>query len=108
MHNERGILPNKNDHHLTHNRYVGVGMPSKEEEKAVAASSSTASPGGAGNGGGGNIGAGDRFGAPAGERSLRVADCSPVRAWAYLLGALPKVRSSRYSTRSSFFSQLLS
>ena len=27
-----------------------------------------------------------------GRNVLEVADCNPVRAWAYLLGALPKVR----------------
>eukprot|EP00904_Undaria_pinnatifida_P005486 jgi/Undpi1/2067/HiC_scaffold_12.g05453.m1 len=31
------------------------------------------------------------FGAILGDSALRVADCCPVRAWAFLLGALPKL-----------------
>lgn len=64
-------------------------MPSKEESAAAAAETGD-------NVGsdldGGQLVPGERFGAAAGESFLRVADCSPVRAWAYLLGALPKVR----------------
>lgn len=83
-----------------------MGEPSKAEDAAIAASEAAmaeaeagAAAGGAGAGGalGAVVAAGvgdaaDRFGAAAGEKALRVADCCPVRAWSYLLGALPKVR----------------
>lgn len=99
-------------------RYVGVGVPSKEETAAAAASQAAmaeaeAAAAGAADAGAGAAGAvaaagaaaavaavaaaglggdaADRFGAAAGEKTLRTSDCDPVRAWAFLLGALPKV-----------------
>lgn len=88
-------------------------MPSKEEdaaaasEAAIAKAEAEAAAGGAAaaavvaaeGGAAGATGAvataggdaADRFGAAAGEKTLRVADCCPVRAWSFLLGALPKV-----------------
>eukprot|EP00752_Nemacystus_decipiens_P013887 g12327.t1 len=88
--------------------YVGVGEPSKEEtaaaaaqqlaiaeaEAAAAAADGPAAAAGAMMRAAAAAGAGDaadRFGAAAGERALRIADCCPVRAWAFLLGALPKI-----------------
>ena len=54
---------------------------------ATAAAAAVAAGGEAGAGAGG----GTSFGAILGDSALRVADCCPVRAWAFLLGALPKV-----------------
>lgn len=89
-----------------------MGEPSKEEHAAVAASHAAiaeaeavaAAADGAAGGAVAVAGAAvvavaagvgdaaDRFGAAAGEKTLRIADCCPVRSWAFLLGALPKVR----------------
>lgn len=77
-------------------RYVGVGMPSKAEERSTAAQAQAL---GETDAVGGQVIRGDRFGAVMGESFLRVADCSPVRAWAYLLGALPKVCVMREDCR---------
>ncbi|CAM9770550.1 unnamed protein product [Scytosiphon promiscuus] len=92
--------------------YVGVGMPSKVEDAAASAASAAAlaeveepehaaavaaedegapAMGAAGGVGKGAVTTADRFGAAAGEKALRVADCCPVRAWSFLLGALPKI-----------------
>lgn len=87
-----------------------MGAPSKEETEAAATSQAVladAEAAAAAAADGGAAGAmavadaaaaaaaagdaADRFGAAAGEKTLRIADCCPVRAWAFLLGALPKV-----------------
>lgn len=88
--------------HTASLRYVGVGMPSKAEKNAAAAAAAAAEavigrdegdpPAQNDIDNAAKIVAADRYGAAAGEGALRVADCNPVRTWAYLLGALPKVR----------------
>lgn len=70
-------------------RYVGVGLPSKADGASLGTSATGGADGEAG--GSENASAMSSFGVAAGERVLQTADCSPVRAWAYLIGALPNV-----------------
>lgn len=76
-------------------RYVGVGRPTEPEEEGDAAGMRVAdgtTEAGA-NGGGAAGSAVEESGKVARGKCLSVAECSPVRAWAYLLGALPKVHT---------------
>lgn len=83
------------NHCRPHCRYVGVGRPTEPEDEDDAAGIRAADgPTDAGaNGGGAASSAGEGSGRVDRGKYLSVAECNPVRAWAYLLGALPKVHT---------------